>query len=117
MEVGEMLVSVGAPAVAGLTMNGTLFDSPPAGAGLKTEMLTVPWPIRSVASICAINRVGLMKVVGRGVPSKRTKETPLMKPLPFTVKLNEASPSLFSVGLMLEIVGTGLFPMTVNVWV
>src|SRR5262249_21838853 len=115
MGFGEMLVSTGTSAWAGLTVNVAAFDVPPAGAGLKTVMLTVPWPIRSVASICAVNMVGLTKVVRRGVPSKRTTEAPLMKPVPITVMVNPRSPSLFSVGLILVIVGTGLFPMMVNV--
>lgn len=102
--VGEMLVSDG----DGLfTARLTAFEVPPPGAALNTVIGNVPAFCTSAAVICAVSCVLLTKVVLRLLPLSRTTELPT-KPVPFTVRINEASPTVLVVGEMLLRVGTGL---------
>src|SRR5262249_7669462 len=102
-EFGLKLVSVGTGL---LTVNVTLLDVPPPGAGLKTVTCAVPATAMSPAGICAVNCVELTKVVGRSAPFQRTTE-PLMKFVPVTVKVKAAPPVITAFGFKLVSVGAG----------
>jgi hypothetical protein len=84
------------------------FDPPPPGDGLKTVMGKSPAADRSPTRMLAVSCPALTNVVVRLDPLKRTTDEPDTKLLPFTVSVNAASPTLFDVGEMLVVAGTGL---------
>ena len=82
-------------------------DRPPPGAGLNTVTARVPAVAISVAEILAVIRVDETKVVVRFDPAHCTTEL-VVKPVPLTVSVNADRPAFRDVGLIEEIVGTGL---------
>jgi hypothetical protein len=106
---GEMLVVVG----TGLfTVRTCAFDVPPPGAAFTTVTLNVPATATSAAVIAAVTCVAVTKVVVRGEPLKLTTD-PATKFVPFTVRVNAASPAVFVAGEMVVVVGTGLLTVRV----
>ncbi|HAM95774.1 TPA: hypothetical protein DCP81_02410, partial [Candidatus Azambacteria bacterium] len=89
------------------------FDSPPPGVGLNTVIGKVPSEAMSEAGMAAVRVVEFTNVVVRSEPLNLTTEED-MNSVPETVMVNSESPTVFPVGSMLVVVGTGLF--TVNVW-
>ena len=83
-------------------------DVPPPGAGFVTVTGNMPPVARSVARIDAVTFVALTNVVVSALPLKFTT-APLTKPVPFTVSVNPAPPSVVFVGETELIVGGGLF--------
>jgi hypothetical protein len=108
---GEMLVSVGA-AGGDVTVSVMLFDVPPPGVGLKTEIACEPTDVTSDASRAAVNEVAVPKVVTRSVPSRRTM-APLTKPLPVTVTVKAALPAAMLTGVIAAATGTGFATVSV----
>ena len=98
------------PATVGnaFTIKLTLPDVPPPGVGLKTVIGNVPDVAMLPAVIEAVNWVELTKVVVLSTPLNRTME-PLIKLVPFTVKVKATSPAHLADGEIVEPVGTGLF--------
>ena len=106
--VGESVVIVG----AGLfTVKVCAVDGPVVGAGLLAVTLNVPAVAISVAGIDAVTCVALTKVAGMEFPLKEIVP-PVMKPVPLTVRVNVAPPTIALAGESEVIVGIGLF--TVN---
>ena len=89
------------------------FDSPPPGVGLNTVIGKTPSEAMSEAGMAAVRVVEFTNVVVRSEPLNLTTEED-MNSVPETVIVNSESPTVFPVGSMLVVVGTGLF--TVNVW-
>jgi xanthosine utilization system XapX-like protein len=110
--VGEIEVSVGTGLGALEIVNAKLAVVPPPGAAFVTVTFAVPTEAISLAKIAAVNCVVLTNVVVRAFPLNFTCD-PLTYPVPFTVKVNAAPPTVAPLGLSDVIVGTGLF--TVNV--
>ncbi len=104
---GETVVIVG----RGLfTVNVCAADGPVVGAGFVTVTLNVPAVAMSPAVIAAVTWVALTNVVARETPLKLSV-APVRKPVPFTVNVNAAPPTVALVGENVVIVGTGLFTM------
>lgn len=106
--VGEIVVMVGTGL---LTAKGCAADGPVVGAGLVAVTLMVPVFVISAAGIVAVICVALTKVAARELPLKETV-APDKKPVPLTVNVKEAPPTIALLGESDVIVGTGLF--TVN---
>ena len=102
--VGEMLLSVG---TGFSTERFNAPELPPPGSGLKTVTGKSPAAATSADEIDAVNCVELTSDVGRGVPPNCTTELAL-KFVPLTVKMNEAAPTAFVEGAMVDTLGTGL---------
>src|SRR5262249_31308977 len=94
------------------TMKGSVLDSPPPGAGLKTFTLAVPAAATSGARICAVSCVLLTNVVARSPPFHRTTALGA-KFAPLTVSANPELPAIIESGLRLVSLGIGLFWSTV----
>src|SRR3989338_282678 len=115
-EEGEIEVRVGTGfGVGGVTLIVKVweFDSPPPGVGLNTVIGKVPSEVMSEEGMVAVRVVEFTNVVVRSEPLNFTTEED-MNSVPETVIVNSESPTVFPVGSMLVVVGTGLF--TVNVW-
>jgi hypothetical protein len=89
-----------------MMVKGCAFEVPPPGAGVTTVTLATPAVARSLAAMAAVSWVAETKVVVRGLPFHWTTES-VMKPVPFTVRVKAAAPTVREVGLRLEIVGAG----------
>src|SRR3990172_1120917 len=85
-------------------------EVPPPGAELFTVTVAIPLLDTSVAAICAVTCVGLIKLVFRFSPFHWTT-VPLTKLLPLTVSVNPLLPSKIRLGERLLTVGTGLLTM------
>jgi hypothetical protein len=81
-------------------------DVPPPGAGVKTLTATLPGMARSAVVMAARSRVALTKVVWRSAPFQRTTDV-AAKPVPFTVSVKAAPPTVTLVGDRLVTAGTG----------
>jgi len=96
--------------IAGLglfTVKFTAFETPPPGAGLVAVTGNVPAVATSAALIVPVIFVELLKVVVRAEPFQFTV-APFTKPVPLTVRLNEAAPSVLLLGEIVVTVGTAL---------
>jgi hypothetical protein len=102
--VGESVVIVGAGL---LTANDELPDVPPPGAGLVTVTRKLPTAAMSAGVIAAVSCVALTKVVVLADPLKFTTELET-KPVPFTVNVKAAPPTVALVGEIVVIAGAGL---------
>jgi len=101
---GEMSVVVG----TGLfTVKVCVLELPPPGAGFTTLTKKIPATARSEVAMAAVTCVEFTKVVVREEPAHCTTDV-AMKFVPFTVKLNPASPAVALVVPRLVVVGTGL---------
>ena len=100
------------PLIAGVGLlmeKAKLFELPPPGAGLTTVIGTFPPPAISLAEICAVSTVELLKAVVRLLPFHCTVEDE-MKLLPFTVSVNAAPPAMALLGEIEVIAGMGFDP-------
>src|SRR5206468_2779116 len=109
--LGASVDSVGAGA---LTVNVRATDVPPPGAGVTTVTEAVPGAARSAAEMAAANWVLLTNVVVRAAPFQRTVEAGT-KPLPVTVNVNAAPPTVALLGASVVSTGVGLGFATVTV--
>ena len=107
-EDGLRVVRVGTGLVA-ITVKLTALEVPPPGVGLKTVMGKVPAEAISAVAMVAVSCVVLTKLVGRSAPFQRTTE-PLMKLLPFAVRVKPAPEQARSMARSQLSTGTGLFP-------
>src|SRR5271156_73891 len=105
---GESAVMHGCVLLRGVTSNSTLFDVPPAGAGLVTVMRSAPGQSRSCARITAVSSFGEFTEVVRGLPLKLTEELE-MKLVPVTIRGKLALPAGAFTCESVVIVGAGLF--------
>lgn len=95
------------PTVGLLIVNCTLAEAPPPGAGFVTETFAVPAVAISAAAMAAVNWVALWNVVVLETPLNFTIDVE-RKPVPFTVNVNPAPPSVALVGEMDVAAGAGL---------
>src|SRR5437762_293802 len=103
--LGLRPVSVG----AGLfTVSVCAAEVPPPGAGVRTVTLAVPAAAMSAAVIAAVSWMVLTKVVVRAAPFHCTVVEPFTNPVPLTVRVKAAPPTVALVGTSAVIVGTGL---------
>src|SRR5919108_53171 len=107
--VGETVVSVG---MGLLTENVCAAEVPPPGAGVTTVTVAVPAAAMSAAVMAAVSWVALTTVVVREAPFHCTV-LPGTKPVPLTVSMKAAPPTVAVAGATLVMVGTGL--LTENV--
>ena len=105
-DAGLKLVMVGTGLL--LIVNVSVFDVPPPGALLNTVTLAVPAVAMSAALMLAVNWVLDTYVVARSDPFQRTVDAPLIKPVPFTVRVKSGPPAVADAGLILVMVGRGL---------
>ena len=89
------------------TVKFTAFDTPPPGAGLVAVTGNVPAVATSAVLIVPVSLVELLKVVVRAEPFQFTV-APFTKPVPLTVRENEAAPSVLLLGVIEVSVGTAL---------
>src|SRR6266404_29508 len=109
--LGLRPVSVG----AGLfTVNVCAAEVPPPGAGVRTVTLAVPAAAMSAAVIAAVSWMVLTKVVGRAAPFHCTVVEPFTNPVPLTVSVKAAPPTVALVGTSAVIVGMGLLTGNVS---
>src|SRR3989454_1016756 len=102
--VGDRLETVG----TGLLIeNVNTPDVPPSGPDRTTVTDAVPTAARSEAGMAAGGRAGLTKVVVRVAPFQRTVD-PFTNPVPLTVSVKAAPPTVALVGVSPVIVGMGL---------
>ena len=112
---GERDVAVGTGLLGmGLIVNTSAFEVPPPGVPLKTVILAVPAATIKAAVTEAVNCVALIYVVVSEVPFHFTVD-PLMKLLPFTVRVKAGLPAVVLMGEREPAVGTGLLPAAVIV--
>jgi len=102
-ELGEMSDVVGAGL---LTVKVWLFDVPPPGVGFVTVIANVPAVVKSDVTIEAVRVEDETKLVVRADPSKLTVDDAL-KPVPSTVIVKVVLPTVFDVGEIELVVGTG----------
>jgi hypothetical protein len=107
--VGESAVMAGAGL---LTANVELAEVPPPGVGLVTVTGKLPTAVMSAGEIAAVSCVALTNVVVLAAPLKFTTELET-KPVPFTVNVKPAPPTVALVGEIVVIAGAGL--LIVNV--
>jgi hypothetical protein len=108
--VGETVLIVG----AGLfTVKVTALDVPPPGDGFVTVTLNVPVVAMSEARIAAVICVALTNVVVRAIPLKLTVD-PLMKFVPFTVRVKAVPPAVALLGEIVVTLGIGLLTVKVT---
>jgi hypothetical protein len=107
--VGESVAMVGAGL---LTANVELPEVPPPGAGLVTVTGKLPTVAMSAGVIAAVSCVALTNAVALAAPLKFTTELET-KPVPFTVNVKAAPPTVALVGESVVITGDGL--LIVNV--
>jgi len=93
-----------------LTLNAELPEVPPPGAGVDTVTWAVPGVATSVAGMAALNCVAPTNVVVRADPFQLTTEL-LTNPLPFTVKVKAAPPTVAVDGDRELMEGTGLLTL------
>ncbi len=91
-------------------------EVPPPGALLRTVTLAVPPVAMSAALMLAVNWVLDTYVVARFDPFQRTVDAPLIKPVPFTVRVKAGPPAVADAGLKLVMVGRGLLIVNVIVF-
>lgn len=91
------------------------FEVPPPGVVLNTVIAGVLPTAISISVIAAVSCVAETNVVVRLIPFQRIEEIPLLKFVPFTVSVNPAPRAVTEVGLILMVVGTGLFTVTLAV--
>src|SRR6267143_5645078 len=109
--LGLRPVSVG----AGLfTLNVCAAEVPPPGAGVRTVTLAVPAAAMSAAVIAAVSWMVLTKVVVRAAPFHCTVVEPFTNPVPLTVSVKAAPPTVALVGTSAVIVGMGLLTGNVS---
>ena len=72
-------------------------EVPPPGAGLVTVTLAVPVLLMSIAGTCAVSWVALTKLVVSADPFQLIT-APLTKPVPFTVNVKPAPPTIAFTG-------------------
>ncbi|MDD5547787.1 MAG: hypothetical protein PHN74_02755 [Candidatus Pacebacteria bacterium] len=107
--VGDIDVVVG---VGLYIVNVCVFDIPPPGVGLKTEMYALEVAaVKSLANIVAVSWVEFTNVVALFEPLNLTVE-PETKFVPLTVRANWESPSVLDIGEISVVVGTGLLIVT-----
>ena len=95
-----------------MTANVELPDVPPPGAGLVTVTGKLPTAAMSAGVTAAVSCVALTNVVALAAPLKFTTELET-KPVPFTVNVKAAPPTVALVGESVVITGDGL--LIVNV--
>src|SRR5207244_2226315 len=108
---GDSAVRVGPPALTGKV---TAADVPPPGPGVVTVTFTMAAASRSVDGIAAVSWVVLTKVVGRAAPFHCTVVEPFTNPVPLTVSVKAAPPTVALVGTSAVIVGMGLLTGNVS---
>src|SRR5258708_7171592 len=109
--LGLRPVSVG----AGLfTLNVCAAEVPPPGAGVRTVTLAVPAAAMSAAVIAAVSWMVLTKVVVRAAPFHCTVVEPFTNPVPLTVSVKAAPPTVALVGTSAVIVGMGVLTGNVS---
>ena len=114
-ELGLKLLSVGT-GLGAIMVKLSTPEVPPPGVGLKAVTLAVPAVAMSAARIAAVSWVDEPYVVVRSEPFHLTTE-PETKLVPFTVRVKALPPAVAEEGLMLVVVGTGLFgTLIVKVW-
>src|SRR2546426_72256 len=102
--VGDRLETVG----TGLLIeNVNTPDVPPSGPDRTTVTDAVPTAARSAAGMAAVSRAVLTKVVVRVAPFQRTVD-PFTNPVPLTVSVKAAPPTVALIGVSPVIVGMGL---------
>jgi hypothetical protein len=111
-EIGAIEISVG-PETA-LIVNDRLPDVPPPGAGFVTVTVAEPAVAISAAVIAAVNCVALTNVVVLAAPLNFTTDVDT-NPVPLTVRVKAAPPTVALVGEREVSVGTGLFMVMVKV--
>lgn len=99
---------------AAVTAKEATSEVPPPGAELITVMLAVPAEPTSDAGTCATSWVAVPKVVGSATPFQSTTEV-ARKPVPFTVRENDAEPAWTLLGDSDDIAGSGLLWFTAKV--
>jgi len=97
-----------------VTLNVTVFETPPPGTGFVTTTLRVPTRSTSCAKIAADICPEFTNVVTRGRPLKSTV-APFTKFAPFTVSVKSGPATATLGGARLVIAGTG-FPAAVPPW-
>jgi hypothetical protein len=105
---GEIELSVG---TALSIVKETAFDVP-LGAGFVTVTVAVPAVAISAAVIAAVNCVALTKVVVLGAPLNFTTDVET-KPVPLTVRVKAAPPTVALFGEREVAVGAGLLMVKV----
>ena len=80
-----------------MTVNGTAFEVPPPGAGLKTVTEAVVATVTSEAGTVANSLLEVTKVVASVAPFQFTTEVET-NPVPFTVRVNPGEPGTTLVG-------------------
>ncbi len=101
---GDRLLRVGAGLLTGKVCAA---EVPPPGAGVTTVTEAVPVAARSAAGIAAVSCVALTKVVVRAAPFHWTV-APFTKPLPVSVSVKPAPPTIALDGDSVASVGAGL---------
>ena len=91
-----------------LTVKDCAVEGPDVGAGFDTVTLNVPAVTISATVIAAVTCVALTKVVVRELPLKVTV-APDRNPVPLTVSVKAAPPTVAPAGESDVMVGTGLF--------
>lgn len=100
-------VSVAAGAAAAVTVKVAGSEFPPPGAGVMTTTDGVPGAAMSPDRMVAVSWVELTNVVARALDAKKTTEL-LMKPVPFTVRVNCGDPATAVLGCSEVMIGAGL---------
>lgn len=95
------------PTIGLLIVNCKLGLVPPPGVGLVTATFAVPAVAMSAAAMAAVNWVALLKVVVFVAPLKVTTDG-VTKPVPLTVSVKAAPPSVALVGARDVSTGAGL---------
>jgi hypothetical protein len=85
------------PLVGTVTVNGTAFEVPPPGAGLKTVTEAVVGTATSEAGTFAKSLLEVTKVVASGAPFQFTTEVET-NPVPFTVSVRPGEPGAAASG-------------------
>src|SRR3990172_5450272 len=107
----ERSTRCGAP---GVTVNLSVFDSPPSGTSLNTVTRPGSGMSRSAEKMSAVSCVALPNVVVRSSPFQRTTDVG-MNPLPLTVSVKAGSSAVAVSGESDVMSGTGLVALEVMV--
>src|SRR5207249_4118769 len=114
---GAMLLGASAlttgTGLGAMIVKGCALEIPPPGAGVATVTCAVPAVAMSAAEMAAVSCVALTNVVVRAAPFQRTSEA-ATKPLPVTVTVKAAPPTVALAGATVESVGTGALVMNVR---
>src|SRR6267143_2550975 len=108
---GASAVSVGPPELTGKVI---VADVPPPGAAVVTVTFAMAAASRSVAGIAAVSWVALANVVVRVAPFHCTVVEPFTNPVPLTVSVKAAPPTVALIGVSPVIVGMGLLTGNVS---